>query len=93
MQTCLVTLYVAMNQGMYQILLRPIQQLVLVEALQSRTYAFFSLWCPFREEKFLMSINFVRVNVVHSPHSCNRYAHNIARIGLNCDLDRLHDLD
>lgn len=46
MQTCLVALYVAIDQGMSQILLRPIQQLVLVEALQSRTYVFFNLWCP-----------------------------------------------
>jgi hypothetical protein len=40
-----------------------------------------------------MSINFVRIDVVHSPHSCNRYAHNLACIGSSCDLDQLHDLD
>jgi len=53
MQTCLVALYVAIDQGMSQILLRPIQQLVLVEALQSRTYVFSTYGVLFREENYV----------------------------------------
>ena len=37
-----------------------------------------------------MSINFVRVDIVHLPRSCNIGAHDLARIGLNWDPDQSH---
>lgn len=37
-----------------------------------------------------MSTNFVRVDDVHVPCSCNRGAHDLPRISLNWDPDRSH---
>jgi len=62
----------------------------LVDALQSRSYDFSASGVLFREAKFLMSMNFFRVDVVHVPRSSNRCAHKLARIGLNWDPDRSH---
>ena len=42
----------------------------------------------FREARFLMSVNFFRVDVVHVPRSSNRCAHKLFRIGLNWGPDR-----
>jgi hypothetical protein len=37
-----------------------------------------------------MSMNFIRVDVVHMPRSSNRCAHELARIGLNWEPDQSH---
>ena len=46
---------------------------ILVDALQPRSYDFLASGVLFREAKFLMSMNFFRVDVVHVPRSSNRY--------------------
>jgi hypothetical protein len=43
-----------------------------------------------REAKILISMNFVHVDVVHAPRSCNSCAHELARVGLSWDPDQSH---
>lgn len=88
-QACLAALYVAIDHGLSQIILET-DSTTLVDALQSRSYDFSACGVLFREAKFLMSMNFIRADVVHVPRSSNRCAHELARIGLNWDPDRSH---
>jgi len=89
-QACLATLYVvAMDHGLSHIILET-DSTILVDALQFCSYDFSACGVLFREAKFLMSINFIWVDVVHMPRSSNWCAHELARIGLNWDPDRSH---
>jgi hypothetical protein len=63
---------------------------ILVDALQSCSYDFSASGVLFREAKFLMSMNFLRVDVVHVPRCSNKCAHELAQICLNWDPDRSH---
>ena len=42
----------------------------------------------YKEAKELMSLCFDSVQVSHIPRSCNRSAHDIARLSLGWDLDQ-----
>ena len=78
-----------MDHGLSQIILET-DSTILDGALQSRSYDLSASGVLFREAKFLMSMIFFRVDVVHVPRSSNRCAHELAQIGLNWDLDRSH---
>ena len=41
-----------------------------------------------REAKFLISMNFVHIDMVHAPWFCNSCAHELARVSLSWDLDQ-----
>ena len=56
---------------------------ILVQALQSSDYDFLPVGVLIREAKFLISTNFVQVDVVHAPRSCNSCAPKLARVGLS----------
>ena len=77
-----------MDHGLSEIVLET-NPTILVDTLQS-PYDFSTSVVLFREAKFLMSMNFIRVDVFHVPCSCNRCAHEIGRIGMNWDQDRSH---
>ena len=64
---------------------------ILVQALQSSDYDFSAAGVLIREAKFLISMNFVHVDVVHAPQSCNSCAHELARIGLSWDPNQSHE--
>jgi len=57
-----------MDRGMSQIFLRPIQQLVLVETLQSRCYAFPACGVLFREEKvsYVHHLSELMLSILHT---------------------------
>ena len=63
---------------------------ILVQALQSSDYDFLAVGVLIREAKFLISTNFVHVDVVHAPRFCNSCAPELARVGLSWDPDQSH---
>lgn len=71
---CLDTLYSTIDNGMSQILLET-DSTNLVEALESCSYDFPACSALFREENFLISMNFVQIDTFHVPRSCNWCAH------------------
>jgi hypothetical protein len=86
---CLAALIATMDQGMSHIILER-DSTILVQALQSSDYDFSAADVLIREAKFLISMNFVHVDVVHAPRSCNSCAHELARVGLSWDPDQSH---
>jgi ribonuclease HI len=77
---CLAALTAAMDQSMSHIILES-DSTILVQALQSSDYDFSAASVLIREAKFLISMNFVHVDVVRAPRSCNSCAHELARVG------------
>jgi len=84
---CLAALSVAFDQRMSHFILES-DSTVLVRALQSNDYDFSAAGVLIRETKFLISMNFVHVDVVHAPRSCNSCAYELARVGLSWDPDQ-----
>jgi hypothetical protein len=84
---CLVAFSAAFDQGMSHFILES-DSTVLVRALQSNDYDFSAAGVLIREAKFLISMNFVHVDVVHAPRSCNSCGHELARVGLSWDPDQ-----
>jgi ribonuclease HI len=77
---CLAALTVVMDQGMSRIILES-NSTILVQALQSSDYDFSTAGVLTREAKFLISMNFVHVDVV---------AHELAPVDLSWDPDQSH---
>ncbi|RLN18733.1 hypothetical protein C2845_PM02G18930 [Panicum miliaceum] len=81
-QACLAALTTASDQGIQRISLESDSQ-VLVRALQSGEYDQALGGVLFREAKFLMSMQFDLVSITYAPQSCNRCAHDLARMDLS----------
>jgi hypothetical protein len=77
---CLAAFTVVMDQGMSHIILES-NSTILVQALQSSDYDFSTAGVLTREAKFLISMNFVHVDVV---------AHELAPVDLSWDPDQSH---
>jgi hypothetical protein len=87
--SCLAA-YIAATRSSHAIKIRISDSTVFVQALQSNDYDFSAAGVLIREAKFLISMNFVHVDVVHAPRSCNSCARELARVGLSWDPDQFY---
>lgn len=86
-QACVAALQVASNQGISRIILET-DSLNTVNALQSDALDLCPASVIYREARDLINLCFSSVQFVHVPRSCNRCAHELARLSLGWDPDQ-----
>jgi ribonuclease HI len=83
-QACVAALQMASNQGISRIILET-DSMTTVKALQSNETDLCLASVIYREARDLIRLLFDFVQSLHIPRSCNRCAHELARLSLGWD--------